>query len=73
MFSLRSLRSISRKPPCLPRRVGLVGLLGVRAKHSLFSPRELRKFEVSDAFGNASCNQISGSKKELAPCDIGAL
>jgi len=26
MFSLRIVRSISRKPPCLPRRVGLVGL-----------------------------------------------
>ena len=26
MFSLRILRPISRKPPCLPRRVGLVGL-----------------------------------------------
>ena len=29
MFSLRVLRSISRKPPCLPRRIDLVGLVGV--------------------------------------------
>ena len=29
MFSLRILRSISRKPPCLPRRIGVLDLVGV--------------------------------------------